>query len=326
MTNKLEFLKKFQTQLTNDTCGAQQWWTKYLFHFTDITNALLILESGSIYSRNKAIELGLMRNDNANDSVITQTLEIHKNYARFYFGPSTPTQYSNEGIKPKDFISENAHCPIPVMFVFDFIKIFMLDEINFTDGNLATNPNIYSNIRDLEKLDFNLIYHRTWFNPEDRDKIINARHSEILVKDNLPLENNLSVLVVRSEAEKEALLYQMNDVLKEAYQEKIFIQPQTGIFINEWFYINSVAIINNNLHIKWHYCSRISCDSKFKLQIVVKRINDNIKKSLTKNDWYSTKDTHIALPDDFEDENIEVLIIIDDINAYINSFILTETT
>jgi len=320
MTDKLEFLKSFQSQLSSDTPGTQNWWTKYLFHFTDITNALLILDSGSIYSREKAIELGLMQNDNANDSVIAQTSELHKKYARLYFGPSTPTQYSNEGIKPKDCLSENAHCPIPIMFVFDFIKIFMLENVNFTDGNLATSPNIFNDVKDLEKLNFNLIYHRTWFEPQDRQVIVNARHSEILVKDNLPLENNLSVLVVRSEAEKETLLYQISDALKQVYQKKIFIQPQTGIFINEWFYIKNVAIINNNIHIKWHYCSRTSCSSKFKLQIIVKRIDDNTTKSLTKTDWYPTKDMNIALPEDFQNQNIEVLIIIDDRNTYINSF------
>jgi len=320
MIDRLEFLNNFQTQLSNNTPGTQNWWTKYLFHFTDITNALLILDSGSIYSREKAIELGLMQNDNANDSVIAQTSELHKKYARLYFGPSTPTQYSNEGIKPKDCVSENAHCPIPVMFVFDFIKIFMLDNINFTDGNLATSPNIYDDVKDLEKLNFNLIYHRTWFEPQNRQAIVNARHSEILVKDNLPLEHNLSVLVVRSEAEKETLLYQISDTLKQIYQKKIFIQPQTGIFINEWFYINNVAIINNNIHIKWHYCSRASCSSKFKLQIIVKKIDDNTTKSLTKTDWYPTKDMNIALPEGFQNQDIEVLIIIDDRNTYINSF------
>lgn len=222
MIDRLTFLRSFQSQLINDTYGTQNWWTKYLFHFTD--------------------------------------------------------------------------------------------------GNLATSPNIFNSVKDLEKLNFNLIYHRTWFEPQDKHKIINARHSEVLVKDNLPLENNLSVLVVRSEAEKETLLYQINDVLKEFYKKKIFIQLQTGIFINEWFYINNVAIINNNIHIKWHYCSKTSCNSKFKLQIIVKRIADHAKKSLTKIDWYPMNDMNILLPKGFQNQNIEVLIVIDERNTYINSF------
>jgi len=320
MTDKLSFLNKFQTNLSNSTRGAQNWWTKYLFHFTDISNALLILESGCVYSRNRAIALDLMNNDNANDSVISKTSELHKNYARLYFGPSTPTQYSNEGIRPRDSISENAHCPIPIMFVFDFIKVFMLDEVKFTDGNLATSPNIFDNINDLDKLDFNLIYHRTWFEPQDRSRIINARHSEVLVKDKLLLEDNLGVLVVRSEAEKETLLYQMNSDLREAYQKKIFIQPQTGIFINEWFYVNNVSIINNSIHIKWHYCSKGFCESKFELKIIVKRLDNNTAKSLTKIEWHPANDMNITLPEDLQDKNLEILIVIDNIKAYINSF------
>jgi len=320
MTDKLEFLKKFQTELSGSINGTQNWWTKYLFHFTDISNAISILKSEAIYSREKAKELDLMKNDNANDSVISITSNLHQQYARLYFGPSTPTQYSNEGIKPKEYISDNAHCPIPVMFVFDFIKIFMLDEIKFTDGNLAKSPNIYNDIKDLEKLDFNHIYHRTWFNPEDRNRIVNARHSEILVKDALPLSNNLSVLVVRSEAERETILYQMDNNLKDIYQKKIFIQPQTGIFINEWFYVNNVSIINNAIHIKWHYCSKNSCDSKFELKIIVKKLNDNNTKSLTRTEWHPTSDMNIPLPEDFHNQDIEILIVIDNINAYINSF------
>lgn len=320
MTERVDYLNEFQTKLSDSINGAQKWWTKYLFHFTDISNALLILETGSIYSRDKVHELDLMKNDNANDSVIANTSEIHKKYVRLYFGPSTPTQYSNEGIKPKDCISENAHCPIPIMFVFDFIKIFMLDEIKFTDGNLATQPNIFNDVKDLEKLDFNMIYHRTWFEPQDRAKIINARHSEVLVKNELSLEDNLSVVVVRSEAEKETLLYQMDDELRDIYQKKIFIQPQTGIFINEWFYINNVSIIDNIIHIKWHYCSRSLCNGKFELKVIVKKLDDGIKKSLSKTEWHPESNMNIPLPQEFKNKNIEILIVVDNINAYVNSF------
>lgn len=232
--NKGQFLDTFQTALAASFTGTQNWWTKSLFHFTDAVNAISVLNLGKIYSREKAIANGLMQNDNANDGVIALTNDEHKRYARLYFGPSTPTQKTNEGIKPKELISNNAHCPIPMMFIFDFKKVFLLNGVKFTDGNLATNPNVYDDIQDLNRLNFNLIYHRSWFNPEDRNTIINARHSEVLVKDELTLENNLRLMVVRSEAEKELLLYQLSDELRYKYQHKIFVQPQTGIFTNDW--------------------------------------------------------------------------------------------
>lgn len=39
-----------------------------------------------------------------------------------------------------------------------------------------------------------------------------------------------------------------------------------------------------------------------------------------KTDWYPTKDMNIALPEGFQNQDIEVLIIIDNRNTYINSF------
>ena len=110
MNSKVEFLESFQESLSSQFQGAQNWWTKYLFHFTDITNALSILGHKALLSRNEAQRLGLMKNDNANDDVIARTSEEHKNYARLYFAPSTPTQYNNEGFKPKSSIQYN--CPI----------------------------------------------------------------------------------------------------------------------------------------------------------------------------------------------------------------------
>lgn len=314
--SKEQFLDSFQSTLAAKFTGTQNWWTKSLFHFTDITNAIFILNHGKIYSREKAITNGLMQNDNANDGVIALTNDEHKKYARLYFGPSTPTQKNNEGIKPKDLISNNAHCPIPIMFIFDFKKIFLLNDTKFTNGNLATNPNIYDDIQDLSRLNFNLIYHRSWFNPEDRNTIINARHSEVLVKDELELENNLRIIIVRSEAEKELLLYQLGDELKEKYQNKIFVQPQTGIFTNDWIY----AKIDNQLHIKWNMCANNTKNSnKYDLKFEATNINTNKIKTIERINWYPEATiSKINLTDKFLNHQFELNIYIDDIKAYSN--------
>ncbi len=320
MTDKLEFLESFQTALKNNVNGTQKWWTKSLFHFTDISNALSIIESEAIFSREKADRLNVMKNDNANDNVIAITDGIHKKYARLYFGPSTPTQYSNEGIKPNETIINNAHCPIPIMFIFDFIKVFMHENVEFTDGNLANHPNIYKDIKNLEKLNFDLIYHRTWFDPQYRDKIVNARHSEVLIKEELLLKRNLKVLAVRSEAERETFLYQMTEEQRAHYQKKVFIEPKPGIFINDWFYINTVAIIDSTIHIKWHYCSKNLCQNKFTLKIIVKKLSNDKQKSLEREEWYPKNSMKIPLPDNYTNKNLEITIEINNIKAYINSF------
>lgn len=318
--NKLEFLETFQNELSCKFKGTQNWWTKSLFHFTDILNAVSIINNKHIFSRAKTMEFGLMKNDNANDDVIYRTCDEYKQYVRLYFGPSTPTQKNNEGIKPKEQIVNNAHCPIPIMFVFDFKKIFMLNDIKFTDGNLAKNPNIYNSIFDLTRLNFNLIYHRSWFYPEDRDVIINSRHSEVLIKDYLNLDNNLRLIATRSEAEKETLIYMLPDELKIKYQNKIYVQPQTGIFINDWLYVNKVSIVENQIHIDWHKCSNsLHCESKYDLLIEAKNIYTGNIRKFAQSNWYPAKSKlKINLPMDFNIRQFELSIKIDDIISYHN--------
>ena len=321
MNSKEDFLKKFQESLSNRFKGAQNWWTKYLFHFTDIRNALSILECQAILSRNEAIKLGLMKNDNANDNVIENTSKEHKNYTRLYFAPSTPTQYNNEGFKPKGSIKDNAHCPMPVMFIFEFNKVFMLDNIKFTDGNLASNPKIFNNIFDLDKLNFKYIYHRTYFSKQDRDKIINARHSEILIKNKLPLKDFLKFIILRSEAEKETLLYMMPQ-LANIYRDKIYIQPTTMIFINDWLYVDKVSIIDNIINIQWHKCQDFDkCQDKYELQIAIKNMDNKNNNTLKKENWYpNTNNMKIKLSKQFQNELIELSIFIDKNLAYKSTF------
>lgn len=316
---KEQFLDKFQENLSKQFNGTQNWWTKSLFHFTDIRNAISIIESGKIYSRNKAITFGLMQNDNANSDVILNTCDENKQFVRLYFGPATPTQKNNEGVKPKDKIVNNAHCPIPIMFIFDFKKVFLLKNIKFTDGNLAKYPNIYENIEDLTQLNFKLIYHRTWFPPEERDAIINARHSEVIVKDELCLENNLKFILVRSNAEKEFLLFNLSDKTRELYQDKVFVQPTSGVFINDWLYIDKILVLYNQIDIYWHKCNNLQCQNKYKLYIELNNLEGTNKRYLLLENWYLGNNLlTISLPSEFMFLYFKIDVYIDDIKIYSN--------
>jgi len=199
------------------------------------------------------------------------------------------------------------------MFVFHFSKVFMLDGVKFTDGNLANNPNIYDNIKDLQKLNFELIYHRTWFEPSQRDTIIHARHSEILVKNRLPLDGNLKMLIVRSQAEKEMLLYRMSEPLRAFYANKIFIQPRTGIFSNSWLYLNKVSIIDNVIHLDWHGCEHIlKCQERYHLKVTIRNLNSFNERSLERNCWYPNQHLlKLSLPDGFRDCGLEIEVFLD---------------
>ena len=316
--DKLAFIQSFQQELIQRFSGAQNWWPKSLFHFTHFTNAANIIEAGALYSRKRAEELGLMHNDNANQSVIALTRDELKNNVRLYFGPSTPTQYKNEGIRPKSEIEEGGHCPVPVMFVFDFAKVFTQASPRFTNGNLAKNPIIFQNIEDLNVLNFEHIYHRTYFSPEHRDQIINARHSEVLVEDELPLDPYLKVICVRSEAEKETFLHAIRSPeLQEKYRHKIFIQPQTGIFINEWLYVKKVTFAEKMLQIEWHPCTKSVCEQAFKFQISANSSAGKLSKDI--DEWHPSKPVQkFKLPDSYiaATTQIELTIKLDGHLAY----------
>lgn len=83
----------------NSKSDAYGFIAQFAYHYTDIHNAINILKEGKLYSRNLAIEKGLMVNDNASEEVISNTRSSVFDCVRLYFRPKTPTQYYNEGYK-----------------------------------------------------------------------------------------------------------------------------------------------------------------------------------------------------------------------------------
>ncbi|WP_418302458.1 DarT ssDNA thymidine ADP-ribosyltransferase family protein [Lysinibacillus fusiformis] len=183
---------------------------RYIYHFSDIQNIVSILKSGYVASRNFAIENGLMKNENACLDVISKTTHDNKNLARFYFRPKTPTQYHNEGIKSKFREYENeAHIPVPVFLVFDAVGMFSKSQSMFVERNLVYSPPIKKHISELEKFDFDKIYHSSslyGYSSYDKQEIIEKRHAEVLFKDFCSLDC-LRSIVCRSLAEKDTLIH-----------------------------------------------------------------------------------------------------------------------
>ena len=250
---RIEFVQKFQQKLASQfPIGFQNRWTKFIFHFSDVHNIVSILNSGKLYSRARAIELGLMQNDNANSNVIDNTVEAYKDYVRLYFGAKTPTQYMNEGIKSKHKIVNDAHCPVPVFLLFDFVKLLASENVRFSGGNLASSGvDIYTNIEDLERLEFNYIYHREPLPSERlRNHIQYCRHAEVLVLNEVNIDKFLKYVYVRSQAEKETLLYGLNDNTIERLKNKVIVFSRDGLFWAKELFVNSVTLKRNNIEVE----------------------------------------------------------------------------
>lgn len=166
---------------------ARSWWPDHVFHVTDILNAVQILREGALLSRTEALARELMETDNASPQIISQTEDRWKDYVRLYLRPRTPTHYQSEGFRPADLRSYDAHCPVPVCLLFDSYSVLSRSDTQFTDGNLASSPNVYSEASDLQKIPFEYVYHDSRFEPEERDKIIFHRNAEVIVPGELDL-------------------------------------------------------------------------------------------------------------------------------------------
>ena len=130
-----------------------------------------------------------MQCDNASQEVINNTPNIYKGYVRLYFRPRTPTQYHNEGFRPLNVRGLNAHCPVPIMFLFRSEPILIKRNTLFSDGNIASpNAVIDGELDFFLGLNFKDIYHdSTLYGVYDprKSQIIYHRQSEVLIKDEL---------------------------------------------------------------------------------------------------------------------------------------------
>lgn len=231
-----------------------QWWPNYFYHFTDIHNAIGIIDKEWIYDRSTALEKSLMLSDNASESVINATVEQSKHYGRLYFRPLTPTQYHNEGYKPPFARNRNvnASCPIPVFFCLDAEKTLHTEGIQFVECGLAGNMHreMMSGEDAYGRLHFDKIYHNGAH--EVGSDITQFRHSEIIREGGIPVDELISYIVCRTLAEKQTLLYMLQHQLPykyKKYYKRIIYNPQLNMFFNNGIFIQAVYALRNGLRI-----------------------------------------------------------------------------
>ena len=113
------------------------------YHFTHMSNAVRIIKSHLLQSRNKAD--GVFENSAGSNVDITN--KAH-GFARFYFVPKSPTQFYNECLG-KDVNSDSRYyrkalenglpkCPMPVFFVIDVEELLakVPDKCFYSNGNM----------------------------------------------------------------------------------------------------------------------------------------------------------------------------------------------
>ena len=158
----------------------------YVYHFTHMFNAIEIIRSRKILSRNRASELGLLKYDAAG-SVVHRSEKAHP-YARFYYRTGTQTQFYNEclgkqrGTKYFSRAESNGlpMCPMPVFFRFDLQEILTKNAENcyYSTGNMQTSwASVYKVLEEPNNIDYLNLYSTGW-SKEVQEK----KQQEFLVK------------------------------------------------------------------------------------------------------------------------------------------------
>ena len=234
---------------------AIQWWPEYFYHFTDVRNALGIIDKEWIYDRNTAVEQHLMESDNASSSVIEATLSSTKHYGRLYFRPLTPTQYHNEGYKPAHVrrYEINANCPMPIFFCLDAERTLQMPGVCFVERGMAggMHGSLCSGVEAYRQLNFAKIYHN---GPHEAGSdITQYRHSEIVRENGIPIEGVLRKICCRTLAEKQTLLYLLQRQLPYKYKKyygMIEYNPRLNMFYNNGIFIKRIKQTNKGLFVE----------------------------------------------------------------------------
>ena len=187
--NKVEIRDKGYAKQENVIAFVEAFRRKPIaYHFTHMSNAVKIIKSHTLQSRNKAD--GVFENSAGTN--VSITAKAH-GFARFYFTPKSPTQFYNECLgkdKSDGKYYINAlnlglpKCPMPVFFVIDVEELLAkaLDKCYYSNGNMQKSATkAYKVVEDPHHISGAEVY-----NKYNKD----ARQQEFLVKD----EVDLSVL------------------------------------------------------------------------------------------------------------------------------------
>lgn len=181
-----------------------------VYHFTHMFNAIEVIRSRKILSRNRAKELGLLKYDAAG-SVVHRSEKAHP-YARFYYRTGTQTQFYNEclgkerGNKYYDNALRNGlpMCPMPVFFKFDLQEVLTKcsNLCSYSTGNLQTNwAQVYKVVDNPHNIDAINLYSHNW------DKVVREKkQQEFLVKNEFDFSDIKNFQIICYDREETEIL------------------------------------------------------------------------------------------------------------------------
>jgi len=194
-------------------------WDNCVYHFTNIDNAVKIINDKKIKSRKSANQLS-----NSSGILTYQTRKDPEIFARFYFRTETPTQYYNEGLfrNNEDGRYRNLgypKCPIMIYFKVSLQEILFknrkLNNIYLSDGNMQRNNTKYGLIKDMIKFfDYEGLFSNN-YNLEERPKGYSSQQELMFL-------NEVSLLDLSS-----------LEIIFEKYEDMLLFNRMTGANKND---------------------------------------------------------------------------------------------
>lgn len=248
-----EQIKQFLDNLAQESWvkrSERHWWPRFLFHYTDVKNAVSILRDNRLLSRQEAVNHNRLSVSSGSSTILAGTDADVKAAVRFYFRPQTPTQYHVEGIRSQKTLAQSkfpdAHCPVPIFFLFDAKELLTQQNCWFSDGNLGSaKAQKLSTAAELAALPWQKIYHTGRFDPQ-RENITFYRNAEVVVPGSLDL-TALRYIGCRSEAEKETLLHLLSPPIRQKYQNQIIATSRITLFFKSHTFLQAARMSSNSI-------------------------------------------------------------------------------
>ncbi|WP_231427708.1 DarT ssDNA thymidine ADP-ribosyltransferase family protein [Pedobacter sp. Leaf250] len=199
-------------------------WKGSIYHFAHIDNAVEIIKTRKIQSRNTAA-----RKSDAAGNVVHRRDDAH-DYARFYFRPNTPTQFYNEflGKNTTDKFFDKARnlgfpkCPLPIFFRFSLKEVLYKNESKccVSNGNMQKGATKFKAVEQMiDKFNFQYLYSVIG---DGLENYMNYSQQEFLVKDELSFKDeelNDFEIVCPTEADRRLLVNLLGNEHKDIFSK-----------------------------------------------------------------------------------------------------------
>jgi hypothetical protein len=263
-----EALAKFQSRAN---------WGSSLYHACQLETAAEILRQGQIVCRR---DVPVVICDVANQGALWNNPAAHE-YVRLYFRPKNKFHLKTEGIKStSDQYRVNPHMSVPVMFIFDFISVMVMENSFFVSGNFASLAAVpQQGDKNFDRLNFNHIYHDSNVSQDMMQTIHDARMAEVVVSSSLSL-SHLRAVVCRTVHEESMLRYMLRGTNLSGY--RFVVEKGGSVFFRRGIYITEIYTLNGNLHFTF---TSPSVAPKVKYQVVVACQNARFNFDLEPKRW-----------------------------------------